>query len=389
MSGAKAIRILGINGVLLFVATSLQAQDLTAGDGIVERIQGVVSQMGDRLSGIVIGLLFTLLAADIVLTFGRAVISGAELKDVVSRFVFRLLFVMGAMFFAQNVTAFVDAFINAALSLGATAVGREAPLDPSVSGILGDGVDYALKMVGETSIYQPASWLFVLVALIVLVSAALVAGILLLVYVEFYLIAFSGMVVLSLAGLSSTKEAAVVYVRTVIGQALKLLGFLITFAFMNELTLGVLSEGAGYAVSLGQAITAAMLQVLMLVLLSSIPSAMQALAGGISSGGASDMVAKMGASATIAAVSAGAGAAAGATAGAALGGAGGLAGGGGTLGGTIASTAKGIGSGMKGGASAGLGKGARLAQSTSGTGVGRSTAALLHKLSGEINKNGS
>ena len=101
------------------------------GDGIVDQLKLAVDTMGDRLAGIVIGILVTLLVVDIVLTFGRAVISDSNLGDVVGPFILRFAFVGLAWFFAQNAADMVQFLIETTLRIGQQARGTEAHCQPS------------------------------------------------------------------------------------------------------------------------------------------------------------------------------------------------------------------------------------------------------------------
>lgn len=354
------------------------AQGTVAADGIVDNMAIQFENMGARLADVVIGIAVMLFAVDIVFTFGRAIMSGSGFGDVTSRFVMRLGFVIIVLGFARTVDDIVPALINAALNIGRIASGSEAAPDPSVGGIMTTGIDYGWRMLKEMSIWEPLSVLYVIVALIVVCVSAIVAGVLVLVYMEFYVVAFGGMIVLGFGGLTGTKEIAILYMKSVLGQALKLIGFLVTFSIMQEITLAVLSSDS--TVNEMNVLLAIALQIILLVLITTIPSAMMGLAGGISAGGASEMAGKTASQAAITAVSAGTGAMIGAGVGAAVGAASAAAG---SMGGPLTQTAGSMISGAGSGAMSGAKKGASMvAQAigeTSRPGVGRHTAKVMER----------
>ncbi|ART99354.1 type IV secretion system protein [Yoonia vestfoldensis] len=354
------------------------AQGTVAADGIVDNMAIQFENMGARLADVVIGIAVMLFAVDIVFTFGRAIMSGSGFGDVTSRFVMRLGFVIIVLGFARTIDDIVPALINAALNIGRIASGSEAAPDPSVGGIMMTGIEYGARMLDEISIWEPLSVLYVIVALIVVCVAAIVAGVLVLVYMEFYVVAFGGMIVLGFGGLTGTKEIAVVYMKSVLGQALKLIGFLITFSIMQEITLSVLSSDSNFSAM--SALLAIALQIILLVLITTIPSAMMGLAGGISAGSASEMAGKIAGQAAVTAVAAGTGAAIGAGVGAAVGSASAAAG---SMGGPLTQTAGSMISGAGSGAMSGTKKGAsmvaRAIGETSRPGVGRHTAKVIER----------
>ncbi len=378
----------------VFVATDVAAQDVVeTGDDIVTQLKLAVDTMGDRLSGIVIGILVMLLTVDIVLTFGRALISGSDLGDVVGPFVLRFAFVGLAWYFAQNAADIVQFLIETTLFIGEQARGSETVEEPSVGNIMRDGSNYAMAALGEVSVWKPGSIYNVLVAIIMVITSAIVAALLVLVYAEFYIVAFAGVIVLAFAGTSSTKDAAVTYLRTMLGQALKLLGFLITYALMQEITVAILGAGS---VTLGfeQSMTAIMVQILLVILLASIPTAMQNLAGGVAVSGASDIAARTASQAMTTAGAAAVGGAAGSVVGAAAGGTGaavGSMGASSSVGQAAGSALKGAGSGALSGSAKGARMGAGVAAATNpgsgyGNPVSRNIAAMIERLASRSGK---
>lgn len=376
--------------IVVFTSTGALAQTVPSagtisgsGDSIVDNMARQFDGMGTRLSDVVIGIAVMLFAVDIVFTFGRAIISGSGFGDVASRFVMRLGFVIVVLGFARLINDIVPALISAALNVGKIASGREAAVDPSVGGILMTGIDYGAKALEEISIWEPLSIFYILVALVMVVVAAIVAAVLVLVYAEFYVVSFAGMIVLGFAGLTGTKETAVLYMKSVLGQALKLVGFLITYSVMQEVSLSVLGSRS-YAIGLDNALMAVGLQIILVVLIATIPSAMMALAGGITAGGASEMAVKVGSQATATAVGAGAGAAIGAGIGAAAGAGSAMAG---STGGPLMQQAGSMLAGAGSGAGAGARKGANMAlktmAETSRPGIGRHAAKVMEKMTRE------
>lgn len=327
-----------------------QGVDYGMADGIVERVAAMLDGMSATAGEAAIALMTTLLAIDLVWGVGRGIVNEQPFPAMVQRFVFRIGFVALVVAFIGIASEFTDWLITTAITLGQSYTGKGADVNPTVSGIFKLGAELALDMLKGMSVWQPASIFYVLCALGQMIVTGIMVAVLLTVYIEFYIVALAGLVVLGFAGLESTKDAATNYVRTLIGKAFKLLGLLVIFAIMSKMTLEV-ADARSVALGFELVLTIMLLQVVTVVLLMTVPASLEGLAGGVGSSRVAEIVggivaAKVGVPLMKTAAAGSAGGAGGAAAGATKGAAAGFASGG--IKGALAGAAKGA---MSGGAS--------------------------------------
>lgn len=328
----------------------------------LEVMQSSVTALSDKVAGMATSLLFALLAIDIVLLFGRSILASEELGPMLSKFIYRLLFVGLCFFILVNAVEIITWLSGKALEISRSAAqGANVNFtEPSVAGIMTDAARDALAMIGKVE-WNPGTWLFLFAGLVQIVVSTMMAAILVVSTLELFLVGILGMFALGFAGLEVASGSASLYIKSMIGKALKLMGLMLLWSLTTGFT-SIIVSSAGVNPSTAVAIMMAL--ILSAVLLMTLPPSIEGLAGGIGSsaagavaGGFAAWAAGRGAAATGgAALGAGAGAISGALKG-------GIQGASGGLGGAAQQAALGA---MKGG----LTKGAQYAGSGLTRGVG-------------------
>ena len=290
------------------------------GDGVISGLRSLLENYSGTIGTITRQLLFWLLAIDLVINIGKSVITNASLGELLSRFIFRLLFVMFALFVVSNIADIVEAVGNAAVRLARQSSDAASFVEPSVSSILTDGISSAQRILGEVSIWKPVSVFYILCAIVMLVITAVQAAMIVLTYAELYLSSLAGLIVMAFAGLQNAEQSAARYVRGVIGKGLSLLTLLIVFSMFAQLLIDVAARDS-QALGIDNLATMLLLQAVSLILMLTLPSSVESLAGGAASSAAARVaggaVAAAGFKRIVAPVAAAAkGAAAGAAAGA-------------------------------------------------------------------------
>ncbi len=260
-----------------------------AGNGIIDEFRNLLTRLADTVGLRARQLLLFLFTVDIVLTIGKATMAGSSFADLLSRFIYRLLFVAFVLFITRYASDIVDMVTNAAITLANDASEGGEAIDPSVSGIIGDGATRAFELLGRLSIWEPLSIFYVLAAVLTLVITAVQVGMVVTIYAELYIVALAGMIVLGFGGLEIAKDSAITYVKTIIGKGLNLMTLLIIFTLVTTVVLEI-SDRPGSTYGAENVINVLILQIVAILLMLSVPASVEGLAGGIGSSMAARMV---------------------------------------------------------------------------------------------------
>ena len=253
------------------------------GNGIIDEFRGLLTRLSYTMGLRARQLLLFLFTVDIVLTIGRATLANENFSDLLSRFIYRLLFVGFAFFITRYASEIVDMVTDAAVALANDASEGGRAIDPSVSGIIGDGATRAFELLGRLSIWEPLSVFYILAAVLTLVITAVQVGMIVTVYAELYIVALAGMIVLGFGGLEVAKDSAVTYVKTIIGKGLNLMTLLIIFTLVTTVVVEISDRPSStYGAE-------NVINVLILLMLS-VPASVEGLAGGIGSSMAARLV---------------------------------------------------------------------------------------------------
>ncbi len=319
------------------------------------------------------------MAVDLVINVGKSIITNAGLGELFSRFIYRFLFVLLAIFVIENIAEIVEAVGHAAVRLARQSTDTGSFVEPSVSGIIKDGIQNGMRILDEVTIWKPVSIFYVISAAVMLVITAVQVAMIIVTYAELYLNTLAGLIVMAFAGLQNAEQSASRFIKTVIGKGLSLLTLLIVFSMFAQLLIDIAARDSA-ALGLDNLATMLILQLVSMILMLTLPSSVESLAGGAASSAAARIaggaVAALATKAIVAPVAA-------ATMGAAAGAAGATAGG-------IAAGASGLAKGA--GASGALkaaGKGAAAAgarYARAGFSKNRSVASEIANDSGQLAK---
>jgi P-type conjugative transfer protein TrbL len=271
------------------------------GDGIIADMGSILTNYSGAIGDITTQLMLSLLVADLVINTGRTVITNSSLGEFLTRFAYRVLFILLAMFVINNIVEIVEFVGNAAVRLARGASDAGSFVEPSVSAIILDGITNALRLLGEISIWKPVSIFYVLSAVLMLIVTAVQVAMIVITYAELYLSTLAGLIVMAFAGLENAKDSAVRYIRNIIGKGLSLLTLLIVFSMFSQLLLEI-AERDSQSLGLDNVVTMLILQVISVLLMMTLPSSVEGLAGGIGSSAAARIAAGVVAAAAIKAV---------------------------------------------------------------------------------------
>ena len=265
--------------------------DLSVADDVLVRFEGVLNTMAESVGLRAKQLLLILFTLDLVLSIGRSLQGQESFAGMLQRLVTRVGFVTLVALFIDNAASFTTWLAQVPIKLGNEAMGASADeIQPSVSSIFAQAWRLAWGMIGEISIWKPVSVLYILTAFFVLIIAGIMIALLMTVYIELYMVALAGLIVLGFAGLETSKDSFATYVRTLIGKAFKILGLLIIFAMMTKVINEVAGSGSA-SLGLELVLIILVLQVVTVVLLMTVPSSLEALAGGVGASRAAEVIA--------------------------------------------------------------------------------------------------
>ena len=290
-----ALFILTLFFLCLLFATTAIAETGEA-DGLVDRMAELFNKSGERVGKLVNTLLFTLLIVDVILTFGRAMITDADLATTFYQFLRRLLFVVLIFFFIDNSTDIIKNIIEIALKVAQAAAGNISAdsngsnivTRPSIGKILSDGTAMALKTLESAGFSLVHTFVFAIICCLQLLITVFVAFLILLAFAELYFLALTGMFVLGFGGWSQTAGTATEYFKVLIAGALKLMTIMVIYGFTVGFTKDLTASG-----ELGPTCMAIMLQFIGVLFMGTLPSQIGKLMSTVGGGGVTEKAAGM------------------------------------------------------------------------------------------------
>lgn len=366
----------GKNGAYGYGGTAIGETSFDYGQiqATLEAMNSAMTALTTTISRLARNLLISLFVIDLVLLAGRTVLSGEEMGPAVSRFIYRLLFAFICFTLIANASEVIAWLSDKALDiaqLSANGAGVNFT-EPSIAGIMRDAARDAMALFGKVE-WNPGTWLFLIAGLTQLVVSAVMGAVLVVSTIELYLVGILGLFALGFAGLEVAQGSASLYIKSMIGKAMKLLGLMLMWSLTTGLTNAIVVS-AGVTAATALAIIAVL--IFTGVLIMTLPNSIEALAGGIGSSAAAAIAGGITAWA--------AGRAAATTAGAGIGGAagalkGGIQGAKGGLSGGVSSTIVG---GVTGAAKQGAAKAAQYGAAGAKGGVG----GLAGKIGGDVGR---
>lgn len=273
-------------------------------DALIERMEMIFTNLGEGIGGFVFGLLFALIAVDLVFTYGRMLITNGELGEAMYAFLRRAMIVILVMFIVQNSGPILEQLASIATSVAGAATGNETLDDPSISKILFSGAGIAWDMIGQTSLKSISTYPFILIAVFQLIITALAALIILSAYAELYAVAPTGLIMLGFAGLKQTENSGFAYLKVVIGASVKLMAVLVIYTFMMQISLefASLKISSGGSAGWSRLTILFMIQLMTPIMMATLPSQVSQMISPINGYGATEMAGRMGASAAVGAM---------------------------------------------------------------------------------------
>lgn len=283
--------------LLVFIGNASRAvaqeTDITANpDDLIKRLESIFSNLGENIGSFVLGLLFMLLAVDLVFTFGRMITTGGDLGEALYAFVRRLMIAVLVMFVVQNSGPLINSLVDVALRVAGAATEDGTAPDPSVSNILFTGAKLALGVMELTELTSPTTWAFVFIGVFQLIITAVSAFIIIAAYAELYALAPAGLIMLGFSGLKQTEGSGFAYFRTVIGAAVKLMAVLVIYTFLMQLTFELGTEdlnGLEGSAIWQQLLIMFMIQIITPVMMATLPNQVAQMISPISAYGATEM----------------------------------------------------------------------------------------------------
>lgn len=197
-----------------------------------------VADVGKNLASYARNLMATLALVEIVWTFGKIVVSGADLGELLYALMTRIL-IVGAFVWLTNVlpqyggmNGFVTDFASRLYEVSSGA--NTGPIDPG--SVLQIAFSSGLQLV------KSSSWVNAVAAVIILamdvIVGAVVAGFMVLAYVEVHILFAAGIISLGFAPWGETRVLARNFLFAAIGKSLKLFGVLL----VGTVTVNVLQK---------------------------------------------------------------------------------------------------------------------------------------------------
>ena len=216
-------------GLVLSLGTGLEAvaQDATPADiqGIQDRFKAVTGTWSSAIAGHAERLFFFLIVIDLGWLAIKLVLNQADMSQISSQLSRRIIIVGLFLWLIRN-GGFADQIIagftklagELSKSAGGADIGSITP-----AGTLGLGADTAVRMLGEFSLFNAMTGVFLaLGALIVAITFAVIAARLLVAYVETYFVSVIGVFMLAFGGLDATKDLAQKFMLYIIAAGVKL-----------------------------------------------------------------------------------------------------------------------------------------------------------------------
>ncbi|MQA21664.1 P-type conjugative transfer protein TrbL [Rugamonas rivuli] len=230
-------------------------------------------------------LFWTLALISMVWTFGMMALRSADVGEFFAEFVRFTIFTGFYWWLLDNGPAIAIAIIDSMRSIGGSAsAGTHAygyPL-PSPSSIVDIGFDIFSKVVNNSSVWSPfASFVGVLISLVILLSLALMAVNILILLISAWVLAYAGIFFLGFGGSRWTSDMAISYFKTVLGVGAQLL-VMVLLVGVGKTFIDTFYSRMSAGMKLNEMAAVMVVVVVMLALINKLPGL---LAGLVSGGG--------------------------------------------------------------------------------------------------------
>ena len=207
-------------GLVVAVALPAHAQGANVLDGIISQFQGRATGWEAALQALALRTFGTLALIEMTWSAAKLAFRGADLSEWLAEIINQILTIGLFLALLQNAstwgTAIVESYRAAGVAAGATAV---AP-----SSVFAAGVVLGQKVLGQMSIWSPASSVSLMVAAIVIeVCFALMAATMVITLVQSYIVISAGVLNMAFGGSRWTRDIAISTFRYALSVGAKLL----------------------------------------------------------------------------------------------------------------------------------------------------------------------
>ena len=256
-------------------------------DQALDAMKSTLDTMGGRMGQLAMGLMGTLLVIEFVWRGGKWAITGQSFEEVVQPLAYTIGLATVVWGLSQVIPDTVHWLADTAL-LVADRAGGGGQTDISASSIITSGLRRVVHWLNQIRVLNPATYFYILTAVVSLIVLAIEVAMLVMVYAEIYLVGLIGIITLGFAGLSQTQDIARSYFMALVGKAFKLMALLVVVRGIHSMSSTIAnSTGSGFE----NAISVLLLQIVGAVLIVVLPGTLERLVGG-SGGGTAEATGK-------------------------------------------------------------------------------------------------
>jgi len=277
------IATLSIILVLMFAEKSLA--DVPS-NNVLDNIMLMYRNTAANWSLILVGYatrIFWILALIDIVWMGIALaLNPGEFSDFAANLVRKVIFI--GFFFAllQNGTTWADAIIRSLIQAGGAANTSAGGATSTPSDIFDTGFGLCTQIFQQLSVWNPADSLALVIGgIIIMICFALIAAMMLLIYVQGYIIIYAGVIFLGFGGSAFTKDIAVKYFQAALAVGAKLFVMILVVGvgqtILNQWTVN-------FTVTLPQIVLFIGVSIVLLALVKAIPDMVGDMINGFSWG---------------------------------------------------------------------------------------------------------
>lgn len=222
----KLLTITALSIVLILVFAGLSLADVPTNnvlDNIKNTYRNAAALWSPTLVGYAQRIFWILALIDFVWMAIWLALNPGEFSDLTANLVRKILFIGFFWALLTNGTTWASAIINSFLQAGGQASGIGGGIGVSPSDIFDTGFDLCTKIFDELSVWSPADSLALVIgALIIMICFALIAAMMLVIYVQGYIIIYAGVILLGFGGSMFTKDIALKYFQATLAVGAKL-----------------------------------------------------------------------------------------------------------------------------------------------------------------------
>ena len=227
--------------------------------------------------------IFWILALIDIVWMGIALaLNPGEFSDFAANLVRKVIFI--GFFFAllQNGTTWADAIIRSLIQAGGAANTSAGGATSTPSDIFDTGFGLCTQIFQQLSVWNPADSLALVIGgIIIMICFALIAAMMLLIYVQGYIIIYAGVIFLGFGGSAFTKDIAVKYFQAALAVGAKLFVMILVVGvgqtILNQWTVN-------FTVTLPQIVLFIGVSIVLLALVKAIPDMVGDMINGFSWG---------------------------------------------------------------------------------------------------------